>query len=209
MSREMTARVAGVLALGRRVHDLTWPVRYRIGRLRRHVLTLIFGRRASRLLRSFLTQHPTADTGEVYTFISTLASAYGAESELASQLRALADAAKHDGRWQPHDPLSIEDRTKKAEAELRAWMDEHPDTDPRDESIIEEIADSWVPVYNYERLRVAMESSLWLIAGDIDGEAESAAEMLGIAMYEWIRDALYDLAEAEHAERDIHEPHAL
>lgn len=202
----MTARVTSVLALGRRVHDLAWPVRYRIGRLRRHVLTLLFGRRASRLLRSFLAQHPTADTGEVYTFISTLASAYGAESELASELRDLADVAKQNGRWQPHDPLSIEYRTKKAEAELRAWMDEHPETDPRDESIIEEIADSWVPVYNYERLRVAMESSLWLIAADVENEAHSAAEMLGVAMYEWIRDALHEIAQAKH---DTYDPNAL
>lgn len=206
MSREITARMASVLALGRRLHDVMWPLRYRFGRLRRQVLVLIFARRASRLLRSFLAQHPTSETSEVYTFISTLASAYGAESELASELRDLADVAKHDGRWQPHDPQSIEDRTKKAEAELRAWMDEHPDTDPRDESIIEEIADSWVPVYNYERLRVAMESSLWLIAADVENEAHSAAEMLGIAMYEWIRDALHEIAQAK---QDTYEPYAL
>jgi len=142
-------------------------------------------------------------------FISTLASAYGAGWALAEQLRLLADVAKGDHSWQPNDALSIEDRTKKAEAELRAWMDEHPDSDPRDESIIEEIADSWVPVYNHERLRVAMESSLWLIAGDVDTEAHSAAEMLGHAMYEWIRDALYDLAEELHADQDIHEPQPL
>jgi hypothetical protein len=206
MSREMATRFAGVLAIGRRLHNLTWPIGYRIGRLRRQVLTVIFAPRASTLLRSFIAQHPTAQTSEVYTFISTLASAYGAAWELATQLRAVADAAQRDGRWQPNDPLSIEDRTKKAEAALRVWMDEHPDTDPRDESIIEEIADSWVPTYNYERLRVAMESSLWLIAGDVDGEAQSPAEMLGIAMYEWIRDALDEIAQAK---QDTHEPNAL
>lgn len=209
MSRAITARLASLHALRRRLHDLLWPVRYRIARFRSQVLVLIFARRAARLLRSFLAQHPTAETSVVYTFISTLASAFGTEWELASQLRVLADAAKRDRDWQPNDPMSIEDRTKKAEAELRTWMDEHPDTDPRDESIIEEIADSWVPVYNYERLRVAMESSLWLIAGDIDTDAHSAAEMLGHAMYEWIRDALYDLAAAVYADEGIYEPQFL
>ncbi|HEX6642525.1 MAG TPA: hypothetical protein VF215_15510 [Thermoanaerobaculia bacterium] len=206
MNRADITQYGRLLKLRERFDRLMWPLRYRVGRLRRQIPTLLFRRRATRLLRSFLAQHPTAETNEVYTFISTLAAAYGAEWELAGVLRDLADEVKAEGRWQPSDPLSIEDRTKRAEAELRTWMEEHPNTDPRDDSIIDEIAESWVPVYNYERLRVAMESSLWLIAGDVENEAHSAAELLGIAMYEWIRDALYDIAQAK---QDTYEPHAI
>lgn len=70
---------------------------------------------------------------------------------LLFRMRALADDVKAEGRSQPSDPLSIEDRTKRAEAELRKWMEEHPNTDPREDSIIDEIAESWVPVYNHDR----------------------------------------------------------
>ena len=194
-------------ALRGRLRSALWPVRYRMGRARRQLLAAIFGRRAMRLVRSLIAQHPTAETSEVYGLISTLATAYGAEWELAERLRALADQAKEDGRWHPNDPMSIEDRTKRAEAELRSWMEEHPGDDPRDDSIIDEIADSWVPAYNHDRLRVALESSLWLIAGDVEGEADSVAELLGIAMSEWIRDALHELVAATFTEEDAAEPH--
>lgn len=196
-------------ALRGRLRSALWPLRYRVGQARRRFLTLLFGRRATQIVRSFLARHPTAETSEVNELISTLATAYGGEWELAERLRAHADEAKHDGGWQPSDPLSIEERARRAEAELRTWMDEHPGDDPRDDSIIDEIADSWVPVYNHDRLRVALESSLWLFAGDVEAEASSPAELLGIAMSEWIRDALHELAAAVFSEDDVEEPHML
>jgi hypothetical protein len=209
MNALLQALHGGKTVVVRGFRNRSWAARSHAMGWRRRFLARLLGPHAERLLRSFLAQHSTAPTSEVYAFISTIATALGGGSELTPRLRGAADAAAREGEWNAHDVLSIEDRTKKAEAELRAWMEEHPGLDPRDESIIEEIAESWVPIYNYERLRVAMESSLWLIAGDIDSEAHSAAEMLGQAMYEWIRDALYELAEAEHAEEDIYEPQSL
>lgn len=191
-----------MLALGSRVaRHWTWPLRYRLQSLKRRLLAWLLWRRGARLLRSYLNQHNTAESGEVHQFIATLATAFGADWELATPLRDLADRERRSGRWHPDDPSSVEALTEHAKTELQNWMDEHPHTDPRDESVIDEIADSWTPVYNYGRLRVAMESSLWLIAGEVDGEATSPAEMLGVAIYEWIKDALHELADVAMSRR--------
>jgi hypothetical protein len=190
-------------ALTQRLRAWRWSIVYDVKRALRRLSATLFRRRATRLLHAFLAQHPSAESASVYDFVSALATAFGAEWELATPLRDVADAAKDAGTWQPDDPRSVEQLTEKAEAELRTWMDEHPGVDPRDESVIDEIAESWVPVYNYERLRVAMESSLWLIAGEVNSEANSVAELLGIAIAEWIKDALYEHVEVEiehHAE---------
>lgn len=61
-------------------------------------------------------------------------------------------------------------------------MEDHPDEDPYDATIYE-IAESHVPAYNHDRLRVALESDLWLIASDVEHSAPSVAELLGNAIY--------------------------
>lgn len=52
-------------------------------------------------------QNPTAETSKVHALISILATADGAEWELADGRRALADQAKEDGSWHPNDPMSV------------------------------------------------------------------------------------------------------
>ncbi len=157
---------------------------------------------ARRVLKTYIRRGSTVRTVDLMSLVAALAEASYGGLALSYRLDAWLQTERAAHRWRPDDPESVEDLTKHARNELRAWMQDHPDDDPREEGVISEIADSYVPIYNYDRLRVAMESSLWLIAGDVEQSASSVAELLGIAIEEHIADELYEEVERVIVERE-------
>ena len=177
--------------------------KYRTNRVVDSMLATLFFPLARRVMDAYLRRGPSASTTDVMSLVAALTSATGGGSSIYWRLEAWLKNERAACRWRPDDPESVEDLTKHALSELRTWIDDHPDEDPRDETVIGDIAYSYVPAYNYDRLRVAMESSLWLIAGELDESASSVAELLGIAISEYIADELYEEADRLMTDREV------
>lgn len=177
--------------------------KYRTNHVVDSMLATLFFPLARRVIDAYLRRGPSAPMSDVMSLVAALTSATAGGSSIYWRLDAWLKHEHETHRWRPDDPESVEDLTKDALNELRAWMDDHPEEDPRDEGVIGEIADSYVPPYNYDRLKVAMESSLWLIAGDLEQSASSVAELLGIAISKHIADELYEEADCIMADRQF------
>ena len=177
--------------------------KYRTNDVAESILATLFFPFARRVMEAYLRRGPGSSSRDAVTVVEALASATGGGASICRRLDVWLTNECAARRWRPDDPESVDDLAEQALSELRAWMDEHPKEDPREEGLIEEIAGSFVPLYNYDRLNLAMASNPWLITGDIDQSASNVAELLRIAITKYIAEELYEEADRLMADREV------